>query len=171
MLRGRQFSPQIIEIPPPNAGGCVILRVKRWPPCPSPTSHTCATVDKCGFSHYSTNPHSCHLVMYRARRASTGVGQFRKLAGPRTFSSSKAALTADLNTTRPQRTSLTGRALLNAPTFNKGTAFTTEERKTFGLEGLLPSGVHSLEEQVHRAYEQYRSLGSDLLRNSFMTSM
>jgi malate dehydrogenase (oxaloacetate-decarboxylating) len=34
--------------------------------------------------------------------------------------------------------SLKGPALLNNPTWNKGSAFTHEERKEFGLRGRLP---------------------------------
>ncbi len=46
-----------------------------------------------------------------------------------------------------------GARLLQEPMFNKGTAFTAEERQAFGLEGLLPDGVSTIEEQEHRAYE------------------
>jgi malate dehydrogenase (oxaloacetate-decarboxylating)(NADP+) len=38
---------------------------------------------------------------------------------------------------RPQQVTR-GLALLDTPTLNKGTAFTTEERRAYGLEGLLP---------------------------------
>jgi malate dehydrogenase (oxaloacetate-decarboxylating)(NADP+) len=43
-----------------------------------------------------------------------------------------------------------GVALLNDPTRNKGTAFTPEERREFGLEGLLPRSVDSVDRQVER---------------------
>ncbi len=46
-----------------------------------------------------------------------------------------------------------GRTLLYHPLLNKGTAFTREERKTFALEGLLPSAVLTLEQQVARAHD------------------
>ncbi|MFQ5655454.1 MAG: oxaloacetate-decarboxylating malate dehydrogenase, partial [Planctomycetota bacterium] len=45
---------------------------------------------------------------------------------------------------------LRGHALLSHPMYNKGTAFTLQERKAFGLEGLLPPGVNSIEEQSRR---------------------
>jgi malic enzyme len=45
-----------------------------------------------------------------------------------------------------------GQRLLRHPVFSKGTAFTREERITFGLEGLLPDAVSTLEQQVQRVY-------------------
>lgn len=41
-----------------------------------------------------------------------------------------------------------GIELLNNPFLNKGTAFTNEERKQLGLEGLLPANVRTLEQQA-----------------------
>jgi hypothetical protein len=37
-----------------------------------------------------------------------------------------------------------------------------------GLEGLLPAGVSSLEEQAQRSYERYRAQPDDLARNTFL---
>lgn len=54
---------------------------------------------------------------------------------------------------------------------NKGTAFNAEERDEFKLSGLLPSAIDSLEDQVKRAYAQYRSKPDDLGKNTFMTSL
>jgi malate dehydrogenase (oxaloacetate-decarboxylating) len=45
-----------------------------------------------------------------------------------------------------------GAHLLRQPMFTKGTAFSLEERKAFGLDGLLPSAVSTIEEQRHRVY-------------------
>ncbi|KAG0671850.1 NAD-dependent malic enzyme, mitochondrial [Kluyveromyces marxianus] len=64
-----------------------------------------------------------------------------------------------------------GFQLLNSPLFNKGSAFTLEERKAFGLEGLLPPQVNTLDEQVERAYKQLCYLKTPLAQNDFMTSM
>ncbi|KAF2221249.1 hypothetical protein BDZ85DRAFT_265084 [Elsinoe ampelina] len=72
---------------------------------------------------------------------------------------------------RPVECALTGAAILQSPYFNKGSAFTAEERKLFGLRGLLPSNVQTLDEQVKRAYAQYGSRTSDIAKNTFMTSM
>jgi len=43
-------------------------------------------------------------------------------------------------------------ALLNHPMFNKSTAFTREERQRFGLDGLLPDAVSTMDQQARRAY-------------------
>jgi malate dehydrogenase (oxaloacetate-decarboxylating) len=68
-------------------------------------------------------------------------------------------------------TPYTGVELLNTPYLNKGTAFTVEERHEFGLTSLLPSAVHSLQQQLDRAWGQYQSRGDDLSRNTFLTSL
>ena len=57
-----------------------------------------------------------------------------------------------------------GHALLAQPLLNKGTAFTAPERDAFGLHGLLPPGVATLEEQVARNLEHIRRKGDDLER-------
>lgn len=64
-----------------------------------------------------------------------------------------------------------GMSVIHNPTFNKGSAFTEEERKNFKLHGLVPPNTQTLEEQVHRAYEQYSSRADDLAKNTFMASM
>ena len=48
------------------------------------------------------------------------------------------------------RTSLSGRDLLMNPRLNKGTAFTESERDIFGLHGLLPPHIGTLEDQRAR---------------------
>jgi malic enzyme len=53
---------------------------------------------------------------------------------------------------RPLPCSLRGPALLGHPFYNKGTAFSREERTTFALEGLLPDHVSTMEQQVERVY-------------------
>ena len=64
-----------------------------------------------------------------------------------------------------------GTALLRSPYFNKGSAFPSSERKIFKLYGLLPQKINTLEWQIDRAYQQYKSRTSDLAKNTFMTSM
>jgi malate dehydrogenase (oxaloacetate-decarboxylating) len=63
---------------------------------------------------------------------------------------------------------LTGQALLDNSLFNKGTAFSAAERREFGLLGLLPPRVDSLDEQVLRMYEQYQRKHDDLERHIFL---
>ncbi len=53
-------------------------------------------------------------------------------------------------TTHVIRTHRTGYDLLNHPGLNKGTAFTAEERDVFGLHGLLPPHIGTLEDQRER---------------------
>src|SRR5690606_9609801 len=47
-------------------------------------------------------------------------------------------------------TDLPGFFLTRLPLLNKSTAFTLEERREFGLEGLLPPHVATLEQQLVR---------------------
>jgi malate dehydrogenase (oxaloacetate-decarboxylating) len=64
-----------------------------------------------------------------------------------------------------------GTDLLNRQGLNKGTAFTEEERTKFGLDGLLPPHVESLEEQVVRAYEAYKRKDDDLERHIYLRAL
>jgi malate dehydrogenase (oxaloacetate-decarboxylating) len=61
--------------------------------------------------------------------------------------------------------------LLDTPLLNKGTAFTDEERTQFGLHGLLPPCVETLEEQVARAYEAYTRKDDDLERHIYLRAL
>ena len=54
-----------------------------------------------------------------------------------------------------------GPQLLAHPMYNKSTAFTAEERATFGLSGLLPSAVSTMEKQARRAYDNIVRKGDD----------
>lgn len=76
-----------------------------------------------------------------------------------------------LSTSGPLDCALAGTALLNHPFFNKGTAFTKDERRDFDLSGLLPQNIQSLERQVERAYAQYSAQANDLAKNAFLTSL
>jgi malate dehydrogenase (oxaloacetate-decarboxylating) len=68
-------------------------------------------------------------------------------------------------------TSLCGKPLLTTPQLNKGTAFTYEERKEFGLLGKLPHRVETIEEQTKRAYLQYCSYTSRLKQNIYLNNL
>ena len=71
----------------------------------------------------------------------------------------------------PLQSPYQGRALLNDRYYNKGTAFSHDERHSLGLNGMLPTNLQNLDQQVSRAYEQYSQLETDLEKNTFMTSM
>jgi malate dehydrogenase (oxaloacetate-decarboxylating) len=64
-----------------------------------------------------------------------------------------------------------GMDLLDTPLLNKGTAFTDEERTLFGLHGLLPPHVETLEEQVARAYEAYARKDDHLERHIYLRAL
>jgi malate dehydrogenase (oxaloacetate-decarboxylating)(NADP+) len=59
---------------------------------------------------------------------------------------------------------LTGYDRLHNSRLNKGTAFTDSERRAFGLEGLLPPAVLSLELQVARRHDEIARLADDMLK-------
>jgi len=69
------------------------------------------------------------------------------------------------------KVALRGEALLTNPRFNKGTAFSSQERREFGLSGRLPFKVATLDEQCQRAYDQLNSQDSSLHKNSFLQSL
>lgn len=56
----------------------------------------------------------------------------------------------------------TGASLLQDPHRNRGTAFTPEERRALGLEGLLPPVPATLEIQVARVHQELAGLQTDL---------
>ena len=66
---------------------------------------------------------------------------------------------------------LTGLNLLNNPFLNKGTAFTKEERAKYGITGMLPSTVQTLEQQSVQAYGQYLSKQTDLENRIFLMNL
>ena len=64
-----------------------------------------------------------------------------------------------------------GMDLLNRQGLNKGTAFTEEERTEFGLHGLLPPHVETLDDQTARAYEAFRKKDNDLERHIYLRAL
>jgi len=56
-----------------------------------------------------------------------------------------------------------GAGLLTDALFNKGTAFTVEERQLFDLDGMLPHRVTDRKHQVSRAWEHLQAKGDDPL--------
>lgn len=68
-------------------------------------------------------------------------------------------------------TDLRGKALLTTLLLNKGTAFTYEERCALGLLGKLPYKIETLEEQVVRAYHQYKKYHSPLQKQIYLNNL
>jgi malic enzyme len=67
-----------------------------------------------------------------------------------------ASLPGAPDSRRPLRITFRGRSLLGRPLYNKDAAFTDEERDWFGLHGLLPAHVLTLEEQLDLELEHVR---------------
>ena len=68
-------------------------------------------------------------------------------------------------------TDLPGMVLTRLPLLNKSTAFTLEERREFGILGMFPTHVSTLEEQVERAYVHFRGLATDLDRHIYLRAL
>ncbi|MES2604465.1 MAG: NAD-dependent malic enzyme [Pseudomonadota bacterium] len=62
-------------------------------------------------------------------------------------------------------------AILNNPRLNKGTGFTQAERDQFGLHGLLPPRISSLEQQVEWSMENLRHKPLDIDKYRFMAAL
>lgn len=65
----------------------------------------------------------------------------------------------------------TGYELIRDPRRNKGTAFTLEERRKYGLEGLLPAQVETLETQMLRVNEQLNQIDLAIHKYSYLTNL
>src|SRR5271169_3719392 len=64
-----------------------------------------------------------------------------------------------------------GLELLNDPKLNKGTAFSQDERRRLGLEGLLPASTESLDRQVERAMQHLDAKPTDLERYIYLIGL
>lgn len=69
------------------------------------------------------------------------------------------------------KTALRGKDILSNPILNKGVAFSQEERKELGLEGILPPTVLTIEEQVQRAYEQFLAQPNNLRKSASLNDL
>ena len=69
------------------------------------------------------------------------------------------------------RTNLHGFTLLNHPRYNKGTAFTEDERDAFDLHGLLPPHVGTLEEQIERRTKAFDAYETAFERYGFLRDL
>src|ERR1700716_1677889 len=66
---------------------------------------------------------------------------------------------------------LRGVALLSDPSYNKGTAFSQEERNRYGLECQLPNSVETIERQVERVMERLDAKSNDLERYIYLIAL
>ena len=78
---------------------------------------------------------------------------------------------ADENGDQRCETNATGQEVLRHPMLNKGTAFPPEERAAFGIDGLLPPAVSTLELQLERCREAYGAKTTDLERYIYLRSL
>jgi malate dehydrogenase (oxaloacetate-decarboxylating) len=67
--------------------------------------------------------------------------------------------------------SLSGYDLINTPRWNKGTAFTNDERDIFSLHGLLPPHIGSLEDQIARRVQVLDAQPSAFHKYSFLRDL
>ncbi len=72
---------------------------------------------------------------------------------------------------KPLYISYAGPLLLETPLLNKGSAFSERERRTFNLFGLLPPRYENIEEQVGRAYMQYRSFDEPINKHIYLRAV
>ena len=66
---------------------------------------------------------------------------------------------------------LKGHELLNDNIYNKGTAFTREERRKLKIDGLLPPIVTTIETQIDRVMGNYRKKPSDIEKYIFLMAL
>ncbi|MBX3616035.1 NAD-dependent malic enzyme [Nitrosomonas sp.] len=66
---------------------------------------------------------------------------------------------------------LYGKSLLTNPALTKSTAFSREEREHYGLRGLLPYEVASIEKQVDRVLDSLRSKTSAIEKYIFLNGL
>ena len=68
-------------------------------------------------------------------------------------------------------TSLTSYDLINQPMLNKGTSFTDEERDVFGLHGLLPPHISTMESQIKRRLRALDGLPAGFEQYAFLREL
>ena len=64
-----------------------------------------------------------------------------------------------------------GYAMLRNPRHNKGTAFTVEERMKYGLVGLLPDKIETIETQILRVNEQLEYFDRPINKYIYLTNL
>jgi malic enzyme len=82
-----------------------------------------------------------------------------------------AAPTDRRSTPRNQKVTARGSALMRNPALNKGTGFPLDERRTLGLEGLLPVRAKNQAQQAERIYQQLSSAPDDLQKYVMLNAL
>lgn len=72
---------------------------------------------------------------------------------------------------RPLYIPFAGPILLETSLLNKGSAFSSEERDSFNLTGLLPHNIETIEEQSLRAYHQLCSFDNDMDKHIYLRNI
>ncbi|MBV8414767.1 MAG: NAD-dependent malic enzyme, partial [Verrucomicrobia bacterium] len=67
--------------------------------------------------------------------------------------------------------SLRGIDILNNPRLNKGTGFSEKEREQFGLVGLLPDSIETLDQQVERVRGHLAQKQTDLEKYIYLIGL
>lgn len=60
---------------------------------------------------------------------------------------------------------------LHNPRLNKGSSFTLQERQKYGIEGLLPVGISTMELQVARTHAELENLDNDLQKYLLLSDL
>jgi malic enzyme len=55
-----------------------------------------------------------------------------------------------------------GNDIIHTPILNRGTAFTEEEREHFGLDGLIPPHILTIDEQLEKIHRRFSEIGKPL---------
>lgn len=66
---------------------------------------------------------------------------------------------------------MAGLNLIQSSRYNKGTAFSEAERAAFGLHGLLPHRVETIEEQKNRVWLQYDNQPTAIAKNLYLNQL
>ncbi|UCG71518.1 MAG: NAD-dependent malic enzyme [Chromatiales bacterium] len=72
---------------------------------------------------------------------------------------------------QPVAVKLRGQQLIHEPLLNKGAAFSREEREAFGLDGMMPHGILSIEQQAERVYRNLANYSDPLQKYVFLGSL
>jgi malate dehydrogenase (oxaloacetate-decarboxylating) len=65
-------------------------------------------------------------------------------------------------------TDLPGHMLTRLPLLNKGTAFTADERREFGLSGMFPPHITTLSEQLEQSYASFKNFKTGLDKHLYL---